>query len=265
MSTGIYNKFTGYHNRRSIRLPGYDYSQPGYYFVTVCIHDRKQNLFGNVVDGIMVLNEFGKHTEQCWHDIPKHFPNVKIDDFIAMPNHVHGIIRICGNPAGANVFVGANDYSPLREQTTPETGTPHARNDYSPLREQTTPETGTPHAPNDYSPLREQTTPETGTPYAPNDYSPIHTKQIHPCGTSKTVGSIVRGFKIGVSKMFRKHSPDKIVWQRGYYDHIIRDEKSLFFIRKYIRGNPMNWRADSENHIDHEIQEFEMSETGSVK
>jgi REP element-mobilizing transposase RayT len=224
MSSGIYNKYTGYHNRRSIRLPGYDYSRPGYYFVTFCIHDRRQNLFGNVVDAIMVLNEFGKFTKQCWHDIPKHFPNVKIDDFIVMPNHVHGIIRICGN------FAGANNYSPLQIQ------------------------------------IRGQTTPKSATPHEPNGYMHIHTKQIiHPCGTSKTVGSIVRGFKIGVSKMFHKHSPGKTIWQRGYYDHIIRNEKSLFFIRKYIRENPTNWCVDSENHIDSEIQKFEMVETGGIQ
>jgi putative transposase len=59
MSNGIYSKSTGYHNRRSIRLPGYDYSQLGYYFVTICIVDRKQKLFGEVVDGRVVTNEFG--------------------------------------------------------------------------------------------------------------------------------------------------------------------------------------------------------------
>jgi hypothetical protein len=47
MSSGIFNQYTGYHNRRSIQLQGYDYSKPRYYFVTVCIHDRKQNLFGD--------------------------------------------------------------------------------------------------------------------------------------------------------------------------------------------------------------------------
>jgi REP element-mobilizing transposase RayT len=212
MSGGVYSKLTGYHNRRSIRLPGYDYSRPGYYFVTMCIHNRRRNLFGNVVGGEMVLSEFGKFTRQCWYDIPKHFPDVKIDDFIVMPNHVHGIIRICGNP------VGANNYSPL--------------------------------------PIREQTPSASATTYEPDGYLYTHTKQKHPCGTSKTVGSIVRGFKIGVSKMFHRNSPAKNIWQRGYYDHIIRDEKSLFFIREYIRSNPMNWCVDSENHVDREIREY---------
>jgi hypothetical protein len=54
------------------------------------------------------------------------------------------------------------------------------------------------------------------------------------------------------------------LWQRNYYDHIIRDKKSLFIIRNYIRKNPMNWNADSDNHIDREIQEFGMSEKGDM-
>ncbi len=95
MSDGVYNRYTGFHNRRSIRLPGYDYSRPGYYFVTVCIHDMTQKLFGDVVEGKMGLNDAGKCARQCWLDIPMHFPNVKLDEYIIMPNHIHGVIVIC--------------------------------------------------------------------------------------------------------------------------------------------------------------------------
>lgn len=106
MSSGVFNKYTGYHNRRSIRLPGYDYSRPGYYFVTICIHDRSLRFFGTVMDGLMILNEFGKYAGQCWHEIPIHFPHVKTDEFIVMPNHVHGIIVICNPVAGVQNIVG---------------------------------------------------------------------------------------------------------------------------------------------------------------
>jgi putative transposase len=92
MSSGVYNKFTGYHNRRSIRLPRYNYAQPGAYFVTICIHDRKRNLFGDVVDGKMVLNDAGKIANKCWMEIPEHFPHVKLDEYAVLPNHIHGII-----------------------------------------------------------------------------------------------------------------------------------------------------------------------------
>ena len=65
------------HHRRSIRLKGYDYSQPGAYFVTIVTWQREM-LFGEIVDGKMVLNEMGKIVQKWWHQIPKHFPNVKL-------------------------------------------------------------------------------------------------------------------------------------------------------------------------------------------
>jgi putative transposase len=94
MSSGVYNKYSGYHNRRSIRLRGYDYSQPGVYFITVCIHDRKQKLFGDVVGGIMNANDCGHAVRHCWNDLLSHYPHIQLDEFAIMPNHVHGIIII---------------------------------------------------------------------------------------------------------------------------------------------------------------------------
>jgi REP element-mobilizing transposase RayT len=88
------------------------------------------------------------------------------------------------------------------------------------------------------------------------DYSPLREIDKHICGTSKTIGSIVRGFKIGVTKWFRISNPGTIVWQRNYFEHIIRNDKSLFLIRQYIRDNPLKWDLDSENHVDTEIREM---------
>ena len=82
-------------NRKSIRLKGYDYSQPGGYFVTICTKNREM-LFGDVVDGKMVLNSGGKIVKKCWFDIPAHFPNVCLDDFVIMPNHVHFLCAFSG-------------------------------------------------------------------------------------------------------------------------------------------------------------------------
>ena len=173
------------HHRRSIRLKGYDYTQPGAYFVTLCTHDRA-HWFGEVVDGEMRLND-----AQCWRDIPAHFPHVKLDAFVIMPNHVHGILWIVDND------VGAKNFSPLPLPPSP------------------------PHQP-------------TSPP------SPPH-------GTSKTIGSVVRGFKIGVTKWFRQNTTVYTVWQRNYYEHIIRNEESLDRIRQYIANNPLRWAFDREN------------------
>ena len=81
------------HHRHSIRLKGYDYSQAGAYYVTICTH-KKECLFGNVVDGKMELTRIGTIAGECWKAIPKHFPNVTLDVFVVMPNHVHGVVMI---------------------------------------------------------------------------------------------------------------------------------------------------------------------------
>ena len=161
------------HHRRSIRLKGYDYSQEGLYFITICVQDR-ECLFGKIVDHpIMILNDAGKIADQCWLAIPQHFPDVVLHEYIVMPNHVHGIIEITNN-------VGAKNFSPLRP-------------------------------------------PKPAMPRTP----------------SRTIGSIARGFKIGVTKWF-----DQSVWQRDYYEHIIRSTDEYERIANYIINNPAKWRED---------------------
>lgn len=87
------------HRRRSIRLKGFDYSQTGAYFVTVCTKNR-ECIFGHVIDGVMQLNGYGHAVKECWEQIPKHCTNATLDFFIIMPNHLHGIIGIVGNGRG---------------------------------------------------------------------------------------------------------------------------------------------------------------------
>ncbi len=89
---------TAHHRRRSIRLPGYDYSQPGAYFVTLCVQHRLC-LFGEVEDGLMVLSESGRIVQSVWDDLPRHYPNIRLDAFVVMPNHIHGIISIVDTSA----------------------------------------------------------------------------------------------------------------------------------------------------------------------
>lgn len=160
------------HHRRSIRLEGYDYSQEGLYFITICCQDRA-SLFGMVQNNEMVLNEAGKIASQCWEAIPEHFLNVILHEYVIMPNHVHGILEI--------INAEAKDISSLSS---------------------------------------------------------------HPKGTSKTVGSIVRGFKIGVTKWMRQNTLVYHVWQRNYYENIIRNDGAYNTISNYIKNNPANWDSD---------------------
>ena len=87
-----------HHHRRSIRLPGYDYTQSGAYFVTTCTHDGEP-LFGEVIDGIMQPNRFGRILQVCWSNLPRHYPHVVLDEFVVMPTHAHMIIVLAGDPA----------------------------------------------------------------------------------------------------------------------------------------------------------------------
>jgi len=180
------------HHRRSIRLKGYDYTQAGAYFITICTKDRAC-LFGDVADGVMRLNQMGHIVRQCWLEIPEHFPHVVLDEFVVMPNHVHGIIVIVATPnVGATHDVGATHASPL---------------------------------PNDDTSTR---------PRGPQRQS---------------VASIVGSFKSAATKRINEHrgTPGAPVWQRNYFEHIIRSEDSLNRIRKYIADNPARWGYDREN------------------
>src|SRR2546430_10066474 len=76
-------------HRRSLRWRGHDYSSPGAYFVTIC---ASSHLFGRVRTGEMLLSRFGEIARQCWVSIPNHFLHVRIDAFVVMPDHVHGIL-----------------------------------------------------------------------------------------------------------------------------------------------------------------------------
>ncbi|MGE0268616.1 MAG: transposase [Candidatus Omnitrophota bacterium] len=86
-------------SRKPTRLEHYDYSKPGYYFITVCTRNRK-DWFGEIRDGKMMLNPCGEIVSQCWHDLPAHYPNLQLDQFVIMPDHIHGIININKNNVG---------------------------------------------------------------------------------------------------------------------------------------------------------------------
>jgi putative transposase len=171
--------------------------------------------FGDIKNGQMIYNEFGEYAKQCWREIPVHFPHVKLDDFVVMPNHVHGIICINGGSV-----VGVQNFEPLH---------------FKPLH----------YKPRHFEPLHE------------SRYTSNSTRNQFQHIIPRSIGSIIRGYKIGVSKMVRQQIPDIPVWQRNYFEHVIRDEKSLYFIRNYIRENPLNWNSDSKTHIERELHKLE--------
>ena len=90
------------HHRRSIRLKGWDYRHPGYYYITMVVQNRAC-LFGRIENDDMVLNDFGKIVDYHWKKLPLHFKHIELDDYCVMPNHLHGIIHIVRWPDGTDV------------------------------------------------------------------------------------------------------------------------------------------------------------------
>ncbi len=175
------------HHRRTIRLPEYDYAQSGFYFLTICTHNRVC-LFGDIAEGTMRLNDAGRMVEQCWGTIPAHFPHVALDECMVMPNHVHGILRVVDRWATGR---GTACRAPTGGTTTPVE--------------------------------------QFGVP------------------VSGSIPTVIRSFKSAVTKGINEISQSSgrcDVWQRNYWEHVIRDETELQRIREYICDNPLHWATD---------------------
>lgn len=107
--------------RKSIRLPDYDYSQPGAYFVTICVQDQRC-LFGHILKGIIQLNDAGRMVGGSWNKLSERFPGIKLDEYVIMPNHFHGIVHIVGAPlVGARIENG-NTHSRAGTSPAPTLG-----------------------------------------------------------------------------------------------------------------------------------------------
>ncbi|MGA2679328.1 MAG: transposase [Sedimentisphaerales bacterium] len=173
------------YHRRSIRLKGYDYSQRGYYFVTVCTRGR-WCVFGDIEKDRMVLNDAGKMVSRWWNGLKNKYANIEIDEYVVMPNHCHGIINIVGS-------VGAD------QCVCPNTMGEH-----------------------------------TGSPLQGR---PIY--EMIRWFKTMTTNEYIRNVKQNHWEPF-----DGKLWQRNYYEQIIRDETSLRRVREYIIKNPRQWQQD---------------------
>jgi REP element-mobilizing transposase RayT len=172
------------HYRRSIRLPGYDYTQPGAYYVTIVTYQRG-HFFGEVVNGAMRRNELGQIAHDEWFKTAVLRPYVKLfeDEFVVMPNHVHGIIQIENHDSTVGTWR-------RRVPTVEQFGKP----------------------------------------------------------VSGSLPTIVRAYKSAVSYAVNAlghgdATPQRgaVLWQRNYYEHVIRDEKDLQAKRDYMMSNPLHW------------------------
>ncbi len=182
------------HHRRSIRLKGYDYSRPGAYYVTICVHNR-ECLFGNITDGKMHLNEYGKIVQTEWLKSSEIRDEIELDAYQIMPNHFHCIVII--QDVAINRNRGDRPIAPAWPIAT-----------------------------------------------TLSSIDPVIFKM-----KPKSLSSLMAGFQSPVTSKINqlRGTPKQDVWQRNYFDRIIRNDKELNRIRKYIIENPMKWDMDKEN------------------
>ena len=186
--------------RKPLRLPGYDYATPGAYFVTICANGR-QNVFGEVINGEMRLDETGQIVSDVWRALPDRYPFIECDQFIVMPNHVHGIIWL------TNLRRGESCIRPIRG----------GESCIRPIR----------------------------------GSDDEHRPYVNPKGTLPgTVNRVVQGFKslTTIGWMRQNHgSTQTKIWQRGYYERVIRNGRELDAMRSYIANNAQKWNMDPEH------------------
>lgn len=205
------DKFNNRYRISSTRLQSWDYAKNGLYFVTICTKNN-EHYFGEIIDGEMQLSQIGEIVESEWIKTFEMRPdmNLRMDEYVVMPNHFHAII-----------IIGENRYNTHCGNAMPCRDAMHCRDAMYCVSTTTTAQT----------------------------VIPITQPKLNQFGRqSKNLSSVIRGFKIGVTKNARILDPD-FEWQSRFYDHIIRDSKSLKKIQDYIFNNPLQWKDDKYNKL----------------
>jgi putative transposase len=194
--------------RKLNRLKYFDYSNEGYYYITICTKNR-DDFFGKIENEKMILNDYGNIANKIWNEIRNHFPNCLIDEYIIMPNHIHGILIIDHTVGNAN----------LRSQQN-----------------------------NDNVGNNDRCSLQNNDNIGNNDRCSLPTNNNKKNRNMELIPKIISQFKSSTTREIRKKYDDlNFGWQKSYYDHLIRNDKSLFNIRQYIILNPLNWDEDENN------------------
>jgi putative transposase len=204
--------------RRSIRLKGFNYTKHGTYFVTICTIDR-QHVFGEISDGQMILNEDGYTADHYWREIPDHFSNVSLGEFIIMPDHIHGIITITPTDASDDDVGARHCLAPVcLAPVDADAENMGARRCLAPT-------------------------------ISPTEWQCLASKNIsrfqHPA--PRSLSSIIGSFESIVSKHINGESGirGESIWQQNFYEKIVTTQDDLYDAREYIRTNPQNWRQNT--------------------
>ncbi|MGI2907312.1 transposase [Tolypothrix sp. VBCCA 56010] len=191
--------------RRSLRLRGYDYSQAGAYFITICTNKRKC-LFGNVLNNDVNINDLGNIVFYFWHSLPSKYSQIELDQFVIMPNHLHGIVVI-------------NDVEAIHELPLQKVHNGEIHESIN-----------------------------AGTIHESINIETIHKLSLRE-RRNMLLPKAVGYFKMNSAKAINQKLSfsGQSLWQRNYYEHIIRNEAELDRIRQYIWNNPVKWQLDCDN------------------
>ena len=207
------------HHRRSIRLKGYDYSKTGLYFITLCVED-KQHLFGDIIDGKMILNQLGQIANDEWINTSDIRDNISLHEFIIMPNHFHCIIEINFKKSENDQSIGAFK-SPSQTIGSIIRGYKIA----------------TTKKIKDF--LKEES-----PKIILGENNSTGELQFAPISESISGESEIALYSKSISGELQFAPTNSKIWQRNYYENIIRDEKAYQNISNYIKNNPAKWHED---------------------
>ena len=250
------------HHRRSIRLKGYDYSREGIYFITICVQDR-DCLFGEIVAGaishstlqspIMILNNAGKMVERWYRELENKYPDKRCHEMVIMPNHFHCIIENVGAGSQLNNGSQLDDVSQLGAHVgAPLRGRPMINDNVHPN------DIDNMH-PNDIDNVHpndiDNVHPNDIDNVHPNDIDNVHPNDekygLHNKKYNVAIGNLVDWFKtmttneyIRSVKQYGWKRFDGKLWQRNYYEHVIRSLEEYERIADYILNNPAKWQQD---------------------
>jgi hypothetical protein len=237
--------YHGHYRVESIRLPGWDYAQPGWYFVTVCVAERAGMPLGRVVDGTMQWSLAGSIVVEEWCKTEIVRPNVRLDEWVVMPDHLHGIIIIdggCGPSANGASDDGRREHGDARGR-----GGVGAERVLGDLRD-----VGDERVLGD---LRVET-PRRGVSTSKFPVDSIKSASPHSHGGPQsawkpgTLGAIINQFKSVCTKRIRAAGVP-FAWQPRFHDRVIRHPQELVRVQEYIRANPEKWGREKEESAGH--------------
>jgi REP-associated tyrosine transposase len=233
-------------HRRSIRLPHFDYTSGAAYFVTLCTLNRAC-LFGEVIDGAMQLNEAGRVAEAEWVRTAEMRPHAALDEFVVMPNHLHGIVVL-----RKDLVAQWRDADGAARSAA---GAPHTNEGVregqgvrsTPLRD------GESMVPGSAEVVSGSPAGVRSTPLRDGETNRGDGQRSLRAPRSGSLGSVLAGYKAAVTRALATlpSVAGASVWQRGYYEHVIRNDEDLDRIRRYITENPARWDLDRENPAFH--------------